>query len=164
MLSGRISDRFLSIALYTLIALGMVWFGSRLVNYTLDLRFYNEYLLRWEMALTKYRYQSNRYPEFNGGNHTQYMQQLVQLMIQSETTVPESNTEFPFLYWMNKVGYAGHNVFLLALSDRLVLYNLPSKTIYLLDKMVDGHQDLEQGLLTGQKSKDGVTYIGSWKL
>lgn len=164
MISGRIFDRFLSIGLYALLGIGIVWFGSRMINYTLDVHFYNDYLMDWEMALTTYRRQSGEYPEFNGGNHKQYMQQLIQRMAKSMVGIPESNTESPFLYRIDKIGYATQRVFLLALSNRMVLYNLPAGTINRLDKMVDGRKDLEKGLLTGRKSKDGVTYIGSWKL
>jgi hypothetical protein len=164
MISERVADRFLSIGLYTLIGLGIVWFGSRMVNYALDVHFYNDYLLGWEMALTEYRHQSGGYPKFNGGNHMKYMQQMMQRMTQNMSVLPKSNTEFPFLYRIDKIGYETQRVFLLALSDRMVLYNLPAGTINRLDKMVDGHEDLDKGLLTGRKSKDGVTYIGSWKL
>ena len=65
---------------------------------------------------------------------------------------------------IDKVGHGTQMVFLLALSDRVVIYNLPPGTIDLLDKMIDGRRDLETGRLTGLKSKDGMTYIGSWKL
>lgn len=164
MLSVRITDRFLSIGLYTLIALGMVWIGSRMINYALDAKFYNDYLTGWEMALIKYRHQSGIYPEFSGGNHQEYMRRLVQSMRRNTAPPPASNADHPFLYVIDKVGHETQMVFLLALSDRVVIYNLPPGTIDLLDKMIDGIRDLEAGRLTGLKSKDGMTYIGSWKL
>lgn len=164
MLSQRVSDRFLSIGLYGLIAIGMVYFGSRMINYALDAKFYNDYLTEWEMALLKYRHQSGRYPQFSGGNQQNYMLHLVKQMKRNMMAPPASNTDQPFQYVIDKIGYGTQKIFLLALSDRMILYNLPPGTIHLLDKMIDGHQDLTTGLLTGQKSKDAMTYIGTWKL
>jgi hypothetical protein len=164
MLSSRISDRFLSIGLYALIAAGMVWLGSRMINHALDARFYNDYLSGWEVALIKYRHQTGNYPEFSGGNHRKYMQKLVQAMIHSMAPPPESNTDQPFVYSIDKIGRKAQRVFVLAFSDRMMIYNLPSETIHMLDKVIDGQRNLTTGHFTGRISKDGVTYIGIWKL
>lgn len=164
MLTRRLSDRFLSIGLYTLVAIGMVWLGSRMINYALDAKFYNDFLSGWEMALIKYRHQSGIYPEFNGGNHKKYMQKLVHAMTHSMVPPPTSNTDQPFIYSIDKIGRKAQRVFVLALSDRMVLYNLPPKTIRMLDKVIDGQHDFETGRFTGRRGNDGMTYIGIWKL
>lgn len=164
MLSERISDRFLSIGLYALVATGMVWLGSRMINYALDAKFYNDYLSGWEVALIKYRHQSGNYPEFSGGNHKQYMEKLVQTMTHSMAPPPASNTDQPFVYSIDKIGRKVQTVFILALSDRMVIYNLPLETIHMLDKVIDGQHDFTVGHFIGFKSNDNVTYIGIWKL
>ncbi len=163
-LSSRIFDRFLSIGLYTLLAVGMIGFGNRLINHALDTRFYNEYLSQWEMALMAFRHQAGDYPVFTGGNHQKYMELLVEAMNLKAVTVPMSNTRLPFSYKIDKVGAKAETVFLLALDDRIVLYNLPPKTVRMLDKTIDGRLGLDSGALTGMPSKDGMTYIGIWRL
>jgi len=164
MLSERVTDRFLSIGLYALVAIGMVWLGSRMINYALDAKFYSDCLSGWEVALIKYRHQSGSYPEFRGGNHIQYMEKLVQAMTHSMAPPPTSNTDQPFVYSIDKIGRKVQKVFILALSDRMVIYNLPLETIRMLDKVIDGQHDFAVGHFTGRKSNDSVTYIGIWKL
>lgn len=163
-ISQRIWDRFLALGLYGLIAAGMIWFGSRLVNHAIDTRFYHDYLAQWEMALTAFRYKSGVFPVFSGGNHRHYMELLVTAMNRNSTAPPSSNSVRPFFYVIDKIGYKANRIFILALSDRMVIYNLPRRTINTLDKMIDGHEDLSAGGLTGVQSKDGITYIGIWKL
>ncbi|MGD9211374.1 MAG: hypothetical protein PVI90_11385 [Desulfobacteraceae bacterium] len=157
-------DRLLSMGLYALLAMGVIVFGARLVNHAVDSKFYNEYLIGWEMALVRFHNQSGSYPVFKGGNHLKYMRQLVQTMARKMSVPPISNTRQPFLYVIDKIGHAPQRVFLLALHDRLVIYNLPPETIQLLDKMIDGRSDLTHGLFTGKQSKDGKSYIGAWQL
>jgi hypothetical protein len=164
MLPQRVADRFLAIGLYTLVAIGMVWLGSRMINFALDTRFYNDFLSGWEVALIKYRHQSGRYPEFKGGNHKKYMQELVDAMTRSLVPPPRSNTDQPFVYSIDKIGRKVQRVFILALNDRMVLYNLPPKTMHMLDKVIDGELDDRTGHFTARVSKDGITYIGIWKL
>lgn len=164
MLSQRVCDRFLSIGLYTLVAAGMVWLGGRMINFALDARFYNDFLSGWEVALIKYRHQSGSYPKFSGGNHKKYMQKLVHAMTRSMVAPPTSNTDQPFVYSIDKIGRKAQRVFILALNDRMVLYNLPPKTMHMLDKVIDGESDYTAGHFSGRLSKDGMTYIGIWKL
>ncbi len=163
-LSPRISDRFLSIGLYTLLTVGVIGFGSRLVNHTLDALFYHEFLSQWETALMAFRYQAGNYPVFTGGNHRNYMELLVEAMNLKAVAVPASNTGLPFIYIIDKIGAKAETVFLLALNDRIVLFNLPPQTIRMLDKTIDGRLDLSGGILTGMLSHDGMTYIGTWRL
>ena len=85
-------------------------------------------------------------------------------MNQKAVAVPGSNTNRPFIYEIDKIGAEAENVFLLVLSNQMVIYNLPPQTIKMLDKAIDGKLDLNRGLLTGIPSKDGVTYIGIWRL
>jgi hypothetical protein len=164
MLSERVSDRFLSIGLYALIAIGMIWLGSRMINHVLDAKFYHDCLSRWEVALMQYRHQSGSYPKFSGGNHQQYMEKLVHAMTHSMTWSPVSNTDQPFIYLIDKIGRKVRKVFILALSDRMVIYNLSFDTIRMLDKVIDGQHDFTVGHFIGRKSYDDVTYIGVWKL
>ena len=159
----RVWDRFLAIGLYTLVAAGMVWLGGRMINFALDARFYNDFLSGWEVALLKYRHQSGTYPAFNGGNHKKYMQKLVGAMTSSMVAPPTSNTDQPFVYSIDKIGRKAQRVFVLALSDRMVLYNLPPQTTRMLDKVIDGQVDYTAGHFTGRGSNDGMTYIGIWK-
>lgn len=163
-ISSRILDRFLSIGVYVLIAIGTIWFGSRMINHSLDLKFYNDYLSAWETALANFHSRSGVHPVFSGGNHDAYMRALVDEMLAKLAPPPASNTELPFLYEIDKAGQHPRKLFLLALSDRIVIYNLPSGTIETLDKLIDGEADLKQGFLTGQKSRDNETYIGILKL
>jgi hypothetical protein len=164
MLPQRVWDRFLAIGLYTLIALGMVWLGGRMINVALDAGFYNDFLSGWEVALIKYRHQSGRYPKFKGGNHKKYMQKLVGAMRRSLVPPPKSNTDQPFVYSIDKIGRKAERVFVLAFSDRMVLYNLPPQTTRMLDKVIDGELDFTAGHFSARVSKDGMTYIGIWKL
>jgi hypothetical protein len=91
-LSGKAVNKLIFVGLYGgLIAL-VVWGGSRLINYSLDSRFYKDFLLQWEASLSSYSVKSGIWPHFSGSNHVEYMDNLNQLMSRSSVSLPKSNT------------------------------------------------------------------------
>lgn len=163
-LSGKAVDKLLFICLYGgLIAL-MVWGGSRLINYSLDSKFYKDFLLQWEASLSSYSVKSGIWPHFSGSNHVEYMDNLNQLMSRSSVSLPKSNTGRSYIYRIKKIGKEQDDIFILCFSDRIILYGISKDTFTRIDRFVDGELSKEKGFFTGHLSKDGRTYIGLWRL
>ena len=163
-LSGKAVDKLVFIVLYGgLIAL-VVWGGSRLINYSLDSKFYKDFLLQWESSLSSYSVKSGIWPDFSGGNHVEYMDNLSQLMERVDISPPKSNTGHSYVYRIEKIGKEQDDIFILGFSSRIFLYGISKDTFKRIDRFVDGEVDKKKGFFTGFLSKDGRTYIGVWRL
>lgn len=165
MLSGRVTDKLVFVAIYTLVAVLVVIKGARHVaNYAMDAGFYHDYLQPWEAQLTAMRYRTIPWPPLNDGDPGAYMQALLDVMSASGLTAPKSNTAQAYVYRIRKIGEGTRQVLIMATIERLTLYNLPVTTFERLDRFIDGRSDPESGRLTGRWSADGVTLIGNWRI
>jgi hypothetical protein len=163
-LSGKAVDKLIFVGLYGgLIAL-MVWGGSRLINYSLDSKFYKDFLLQWETSLRSYSAKSGIWPHFSGSNHVEYMNNLCQLIERAGISLPKSNTGRSYVYRIKKIGKEQDDIFILCFLNRIILYGISKDTFTRIDRFVDGELSKEKGFFTGHLSKDGRTYIGLWRL
>lgn len=163
-ISGRTADRIASIVIYTGFSLLVLWVGMKLINYVLVTRFYECYIVGWEIGLRQYNSKGGNWPHFSGGNHVQYMNSLVRLMQEKGTPPPLSNTGHSYVYHLKRLRFPEEDIFLLCFPDRIVLYGMSDKTFIRMDKLIDRELDCEKGLFTGTPSKDGTTYIGVLRL
>jgi hypothetical protein len=144
--------------------LGLVcWGGRGLINYALDARFYHHFLVKWEIALQRENTSQAGWPDFNGGNHLHYMQELIGRMQRNNDPPPESNTGVSFIYRLHNLAEPSERIFLLALADRIILYRLPRQTFQRLDGFIDRGDGPRRGAFTGQLGSDATTYTGQWK-
>jgi len=156
------ADRRVSMFLYIGFGGVALWAGIALINHSLDSKFYQDYLLKWEVALSAYNRENGPWPYFYGGNHVKYMEEVTGLMRSRAFSPPSSNTERPYVYLLDRIGYPEEDIFLLCFSQRIIIYGISGKTLGLLDEQIDGQADTKKGRFTGQISNDGYTYIGVW--
>ncbi len=161
---GRVTDRLTSAVLYTGVVILIIWPGTALVNFSLDSKFYRDFLTRWEVALISNRHEGGEWPLFSGGSHVRYMEQLSRMMCSRGFPPPESNTARSYIYRLDKIGEPGEDIFLLCFSQKIILYGIPSRTFARIDAYIDGTVDSKTGAFTGQQSKDGFTFIGQWMI
>jgi len=159
-LSPRRTDRIMSFVVYSVFAGLALWAGIKLINHSLNTRFYNDFLLGWEAAIRTYNQQGMGWPHFTGSNHAAYMENLVKRMRGRDTPPPASNTGEPFVYRLDRLGDPKEDIFLLCFPGKMVLYGMSFKTFSYLEKRIDGRVDEERGHFRGRKSKDGSSYIG----
>ena len=164
-LSGKSADKIIFAALYAGIAALTFWGGVRIINYSLESKFYRDFLLKWEVSVRAFSSEKVVWPHFTGGNHVEYMEDLVSQMHGRNISPPASNTMHPYIYRINKIVFQDkENVFILCLPGRIIFYGISIKTFKRLDPYIDGTFDPGRGRLTGIFSKDGKTYIGQWRL
>lgn len=164
-LSGKAADKIIFAVLYAGIAAITFWGGVRIINYSLESKFYQNFLLKWEVSIRAFSSEKVVWPHFTGGNHVEYMGDLVSKMRSKNIFPPASNTIHPYIYRINKVFFQNkENIFILCLPGRIIIYGVSIKTFKRLDSYVDGIFDPGRGRLTGIFSKDGKTYIGQWRL
>jgi hypothetical protein len=164
MLSGRVTDKMVFVAIYTLVAMLVVIQGGRhITNYVLDTVFYNDYLMPWKLQLTAMRHQTVNWPEYVSHDPGAYMSSLVTTMRANGLAVPKSNMEQSYVYRLNKFGEKAQQILIVATREKIILFNLPPGTFDRLDDFADGRIDASAGAFTGQWSTDGITRIGYWK-
>ena len=150
--------------MYALIAAMTIWGGIRLINSSIDTRLYTDYLQKWVVAIDDYDSEGRRWPQFSGGNHSDYMEMLAHSMRRASVTAPPSNTQRPYVYKIGKIGSKATFIFLLCFADKIILYGIPEKTFERLDVLIDGVPGPEKGNFTGYRSKAKKTYTGIFKL
>lgn len=160
----RLVDRFSHGVLYVVACLTTLWFGFYISNNALEIRFLKKYLLQWEVCLRAFQAHQGRWPDFSGGNHVAYMDELVRRISREGIVVPCSNTGGAYYYRISKLGRADESIFVLVLHDRLILYGISEKTLGKLDRLVDGRIDLNGGQVSGSAASDRLTFIGQWRL
>ncbi len=67
--TGKTTDKLVFGFTYCVIAALTIWGGTRLVNASIDTRFYRDYLQEWVVAMQDYGSEGRKWPEFSGGNH-----------------------------------------------------------------------------------------------
>lgn len=149
---GRIADRTITFALYIGVVGAVLWLSLKIIDYALDARFYYFYLLKWENSIDAYTAAGGAFPEFTGSDHEEYMNMLLTLFASSNISVPRSNTTKPYVYQVLRMDpfTESRAVFLLALHDRLFVFNLPETTFNRVDNFIDGRTDMNQGIFLGK--------------
>lgn len=158
------TDRFAFGALYVLVCLVTLWFGFRLLNHALAIRFFKDYLVQWETGLSAFNVHQGLWPAFSGSNHIRYMDELANRMTQAGVTLPNSNTAVAYRYRIERFGHSTEEIFVLGFNDRLILFGLSNRSIRHLDQALDGHTDLTTGRVSGRLGKSGKTYIGQVRI
>ncbi len=161
---SRYPDRVVSIILYVFIAAMTLLAGEKILNNYVDSKFYNEFLLRWEVTLRSYEASGGGWPEFNGSNHVEYMDNLTALMDKGEFPPPRLKWDRPYVYRINKMGESPDDIFILVFYRRIIIYGIREKTFNRMDVFIDGAVDKEGGRLTGSLGSDRETYIADWRL
>lgn len=162
--SGRTVDRLSSTVLLAGFGLLTLWTGLSLMNAFLETKFYKDFLMRWELASQRYNKEGGQWPHFSDSNHVAYMDHLMQSMANEGTPPPASNTQRAYVYRLKRWGWPEERIFLLCFSNRMVLYGLSEKTFMKMDQWMDGKMPKQQGRFTGERSRDGVSYIGVFQL
>jgi len=162
--TGKNVDKLLSTLIYIALLGLVIWGGVRIINYSLESRFYNDFLLKWDVAVTSYSVKRGQWPQFSGSNHIEYMDNLVAAMTVSSVVTPVSNTKRPYVYNLKKIGPSEERIFVLCFSDRIILYGISERTFMRIDAFIDGTSDEKTGRFIGRPSTDGRTFIGLWRL
>jgi hypothetical protein len=163
-ISAKPSDRIISGTLYLLGAVMVLWTGMGLINRGVEIRLFKDYLLRWEICLTEYSARQGQWPVFTGDNHVAYMDRLIAGMTDLGIDPPGSNTQAAYRYRIEKFGRADENIFVLCLSDRMVIFGLSKQSLMHIERQVDRHIDLNAGRITGRPGTKPGAYIGQWRL
>jgi hypothetical protein len=159
-LSSRKTDRLVSFIVYSMFAGIAALAGIRLINHSLTMGFYKDFLLEWETAIRRYDEHAGRWPHFTGNNHAEYMEQLVRLMREEDAAPPASDAKEAFVYRLDLLGDPAEDIFVLCFSGKIVLYGISAKTFSYLDRKIDGRVDEKRGRCRGLKNKNGFSYIG----
>lgn len=161
--TARATDRLSFGFLYLLIGAVILWFGFRMINHGWEIRFFKDYLLRWEVSLEDFEVHQGIWPVFSGGNHATYMEGLMAQFSRAGVAPPRSNTSRAYCYLIDGLWREKEDIFVLVLRDRLLLYGISAGTLKYLDRAVDGRNDLDHGRIRGWKGKNKTTYIGQWQ-
>jgi hypothetical protein len=162
--SGRAVDRLASMVLYAGFGVLTLWAGIGLINASLEARLHKDFLLKWEVALQRFNQEGGRWPDFSGANHVAYMDRLIEFMGAKGTPPPLSNTRRAYIYRLKRWGWPEEDVFLLCFSNRMILYGISERTFMKMDQWMDAKAAQDKGRFTGQRSQDGVSYVGVVKL
>lgn len=154
------ANRIISILLYSGAILLSVWAGIGAINYSLDSRFYEDFLSKWEIAINRYNQIHIQWPAFSGSNHVGYMARLVEHMHGNQVAVPDSNTQFPYIYIMDRLGWdqTEQRIFVLCFTDKLIFYNVPEETFDRIDRFIDSKSSPLAGRLQGRREENDAVY------
>lgn len=159
------ANRVISILLYISVILLTAWGGTRAINYSIDSKFYKDFLVKWEVSIKTYNHIQAQWPGFTGDNHVPYMDQLVHDMQRNQIVLPLSNTQFSYIYIMDKIG-PGHQkckIFVLCFPDKMILYDLPQESFERIDRFIDGRVTPNMGQFQGRPGKLESIYTCIWK-
>ena len=139
--------------------------GFKLIRHAGELKFYNNFLLRWEDAMSHLSVSDSTLPEFNGTNHVRYMDKLVRLMQNSNIQVPVSNTDRAYVYQVPGAGISSRqDIFILCFEKKIVLFGLSKRMFNMLDKRIDHQLGRTNGKFTGRKQEHTAVHTGIWRL
>lgn len=130
----------------------------------MEVRFFKDYLLQWEVGLRAYGSEQGRWPAFSGNNHVDYMDALVIQMRHAGISLPKSNTTSAYRYRMDRFNADDEDIFLLCFHDRIILFGVSDQTLVRLEKTIDGNSNIHGGRISGQPGKNSQSYIGIWQL
>ncbi len=114
--------------------------------------------------LNIYKKAVGKSPDLSCDNYTGYMDNLVRLMHRNSIPAPASNTQKPYIYKIDKIGFTeSQNIFLLYFDSKIILYGLSKTTFNMLDKFIDESDGSRAGKFKGKLQKDKIHYIGIWE-
>ncbi len=160
--SRKAVDRVAAGILYLGICAVIVWTGIGVINHAMEVKFYKDYLLKWESSMERCRASNIKWPHFNGSNHAEYMKELIKRMTDKGIEPPRSNTLSAYCYVLDRIGWKPEHIFVLCLEDRIIIYGLSKRTFKKIDAYIDGTADPYKGRLRGKVGKDKVTVIAIW--
>ena len=141
-----------------------VYAGSGMIDTSLDSKFYREYLMKWDVSIRALNAKRFNWPELTRKNHSEYMEKILDFMKDNNVEIPKSNTNYPWIYRMNKVWSPPEDMFVVCFYNRMVIYGMPESTLMRIDEYVDGENDLKKGWFTGTKHENQKNYTGQLKL
>ncbi len=162
----RITDRMVTFILYSGMIIILMWFGTRLIYYTLDARFCYHVLINWESAIGAYRSTEPPFPVFSGTNHVVYMDSLIKKMMNAAIDIPRSNVTVPYMYQPYSFSPFKdlQNMFILCFTNRIIIYHMPERLFMRVDVFIDGIHDMNTGSFTGKPGKTKGTITGVFKI
>ncbi len=163
-LSGWTADRLGAILVY-LVASGLaLWAGTKLINHSIETKFYKDYLIKWELNVETFLEKGGKWPEFTGNNHVSYMDEVVKRMNSLNIEPPKSNTSRPYTYRLDLLGGELEKIFVLTFPERLVIFGMSPKTFSKVDRYIDGVVDTESGKFTGREDTKTATITAQWRV
>lgn len=163
---GRTADRIITFGLYMTAVGAVLWLSAATIDYALDARFYYFYLLKWEACVENCTAKGTVFPQFAGDNHEEYMIDLLTGLQVKDIAPPDSNTSKAYVYNIVRINPFEKStpVFLLAMSNQLVLFNMPETTFKRVDHFVDGQAGMDTGRFLGKYNDNGKTLDCLYKL
>ncbi len=164
-ISGKNTDKLMFAILYAGILMFTAWGGARLIGYSLDVRFYNEYLIKWETTVRDLAVTQASLADFHQEQPCclygrAYGHDAIRPISPSQPLIPRDR----MFIGSKKSVKQTINLFVLCLPNRIIVYGLSNRTFKTVDVSIDGGFDLQQGQFTGYPTQDGLTYTGRWQL
>jgi hypothetical protein len=164
MLSPKGAERWAFAGIFLGIALITTWFGSGLVNHSLETRLVREVLFEWQRLGQRFGAEGGPWPVFEGNNHVAYMVELSSRMRTQGLLTPQQHDRLAFAPRLKRIGRPDERLFLLLLPGRMVVFGLSAKSFARIDMQVDGAHDPARGHFTGRRASDGNQMIGYWQI
>ena len=164
LLTGKRAKRLVYVIFYTGITILIVRGGIFTINYSMESKFYRDYLMQWETSITEISSKKYTWPVFAGDNHSEYMDNLVEALKIETVPVPESNTNKCYIYKIDRIGFQNEELFLLCFLNRIIIYGISEKTFKKIDILIDGKNSIDKGKFTGRAGKNSPTLTGVWQL
>jgi hypothetical protein len=164
MLSPKGAERWALAGIFLGIALITIWFGSSLINHSLETRLVREVLFEWRRLGQRFGAEGGPWPAFQGNNHVAYMEELLARMRAQGLLTPRQHDRLAFAPRLKRIGEPDERLFLLLLPGRMVVFGLSAERFARIDTQVDGAPDPARGQFTGHRSSDGNQMIGYWQL
>lgn len=161
--TGQIVNKISSILRYIFVAGSIIFFGIKLINRSIDSKFYLNYISQWEITCKKSISVGIRWPAYRPEDKNSYMESLTEKCKNSGIGLPKSNTNFSYIYEINKIGDHKSTVFILCLPAKIIMFGLSNPTMKRIDNYVDNKVDLSSGKFTAFPTKQN-TYTGILKL
>lgn len=163
-LSTKSVNRIFAFLLYAGVATMTVYAGSKLINSSLDSKFYRDYLIKWDVSIRALNAKQFKWPKLTRRNHMAYMTEIVEYMKNNSIEIPQSNTNYPWIYRMNKLWETSEDMFIVCFYNKIIIYGVPFKTLNKIELYVDGENNLKKGWFTGIKHAHSGNYTGQLKI
>jgi len=163
-LTGERVNRLISVIFYIAITILIVRGGIFTVNYSLESKFYHDFLVQWETSIMEMSVKKYVWPVFTGDNHVEYMDNLVKSLKVKTVPVPESNTGKCYVYKIDRIGFQNEELFILCFFNRIIVYGISEKTFKKIDIFIDGKNSIDKGKFTGKADHNSPTLTGVWQL
>jgi hypothetical protein len=164
MLSAKGAERWAFAGSFLVVVLICLWFGSGLVNRSLETHLIQEVFFDWQRLGQRYHKGGGRWPVFKGNNHVTYMEELITSMRDQGFISPRKARRLAFAPRLKRIGRPDERLFILLLPGRMVVFGLSEESYARIDRQVDGAHDPARGSFTGRPASNGNQMIGYWQL